>query len=236
MTSIVPQAQREPPGRSASEIVMENEPDESLITYMGFCEEEPETAQAAAGELFRRYSRKMTAWCVRSFLLYRQNHDELVKQTFAKALKGAQAFAPRLAQQADPAKKTRHLKFWLYCILKRLCIDAQRSEHLERDERSGVDVETVEMIVLDPPDDEAGEAPTYRRAELVREFTAGLPKHDQAILYNTMQYYDRGTGQVIMPKPVLTVLCDELGLTRVSLRTKRCRLLQDMRQYIREKE
>lgn len=215
---------------------MENETDESLITYMGFYEEECETAQAAAGELYRRYSRKMTGWCIRSFLLYRQNHEELVKQTFDKALKGARAFAPRLAKQADPAAKTRHLKFWLYCILKNLCIDTQRSEHLERDERSGVDVESVEMIVLDPPDDEAGDIPSDRRAELVREFTAELPKHDQAILYNTMQYYDRGTGQVIMPKPVLTALCAELGLTRVSLRTKRCRLLQDMRQFILENE
>jgi DNA-directed RNA polymerase specialized sigma24 family protein len=236
MSPSAPQVKPEPPGRSAENIVMENETDESLITYMGFYEEERATAEAAVGELFRRHSRKMTAWCVKGFLLYRQNHEDLVKETFRKALKGAKKFASRLAKQSDAVAKTDHIKFWLYCILKRTCIDARRSEHFEHDERSEVDVESVEMVVLDPPDDEVGEAPSDRRADLARQFVAEQEAPDQAILYNTMQYYDRGSGQVVMPKAVLEALCDELQVSRVSLRTKRCRLLQDMGQYMLENE
>ena len=213
---------------------MESETDESLITFMGFHEEERETAESAAGELYRRYSRKMTAWCAKNFLLYRQDHEDLVKRTFKKALSGARAFSPRLAAQANADAKTKHIKFWLYCILKNTCLDARRSERLEREQRSGADVETVEMSTLDPPEADSGESPTIRRVELVHQFAVGLNDRDQAILYNTMQF--RGTGQVIMPKSILDDLCAELGMTRISLRTKRCRLLQDLRQFILENE
>jgi DNA-directed RNA polymerase specialized sigma24 family protein len=215
---------------------MEDESDESLVTYMGFHEEEPESAESAVGELFKRHSRKMTAWCRATFLLYRQNHEDLVKRTFEKALKGAAAFVSKLVKQNDDAAKTRHIKFWLYCILKRTCIDAQRSEKFERAHRSDVDVETVQMVALDPDDTGPGDVPTELRIELVHNFITDQKTNDQAILYNTMQYYDCATGQAIIPKSVLKALCEELEMTTVSLRTKRCRLLQSLHEYIVENE
>jgi hypothetical protein len=51
-----------------------------------------------------------------------------------------------------------------------------------------------------------------------------------------MQYYDRRTGQTVMPKAVLDTLCDELGMTKISLRTQRSRLLERLRQYVLENE
>jgi RNA polymerase sigma factor (sigma-70 family) len=232
----LPRLQQEAPGRAANKIIMENETDESLVTYMGFNDDEPAVAEAAAGELYRRYSRKMTAWCARSFRLYRQNHEDLVKKTFQKALRAAKRFGP-LGRNLSDADKTRHIKFWLYCILKNVCIDAHRSEKAEREERCGLDVENVEDVVaLDPADTEAAEPATHRRAELIRAFVASLAPHDQAILYNTMQYYDRRTGQTVMPKAVLETLCAELGMTKISLRTQRSRLLERMRQYVLENE
>lgn len=214
---------------------MENETDESLITYMGFHEEERETAEAAAGELFRRHSRKMTAWCVKGFLLYRQNHEELVQISFAKALNGAKAFLPRLAKRAEPAEKTKHIKCWLYQILRRTCIDAHRSESLEREHRFEIEVDKVEVI-LDSPDAEAAETPPNHRVEMTRQFAATLEEPDQAIFYNTMQYYDPATGGTVMPESVLDELCAELNLTPISLRTRRSRLLTRLHRYIVENE
>lgn len=232
----LPKFQPEPPGRMASKVDMKKETDESLVTYMGFNDDEPATAEAAAGELFRRHSNKMTAWCAKSFLLYRQNHEDLVKKTFQKALRAAKNF-PSLRPTLSDAEKTRHIKFWLYCILKNVCIDAHRSEQAEREERCEVEVETVaEMVAIDPVDTEAAEPPTSRRVELIRAFIDDLASHDQAILYNTMQYYDRRTGQTVMPKAVLDVLCAELGMTKISLRTQRSRLLERMKQYVLENE
>ncbi len=233
---LVPKIQREPPGRAAPKPVMENESDDSLVTYMGFYEEERATAEAAAAELYRRHSKKMTAWCIKGFLLYRQSHEELVRQTFQKALKAAKNFSLKLPQDATAEAKTRHIKFWLYCVLKNTCIDAQRSERLEREARAEVDVEHVALIVIDPPDSEAVEPPTPRRIGLIRQFIETLPAHDQAILYNTMQYYDRCTKQTVMPKSVLDMLCTELGMTKISLRTQRSRLLERMRQYVLDNE
>lgn len=215
---------------------MQDETDESLVTYMGFNDDEPSVAEEAVAELYRRHSKKMTAWCAKSFLLYRQNHDDLVKKTFQKALRAAKTFGP-LAKSLSDADKTKHIKFWLYCILKNVCIDAHRSEAAEREERSGVEVESVaESVTLDPVDPEAPEPATPRRVDLIRAFIASLPPHDQAILYNTMQYYDRRTGQTVMPKTVLETLCTELGMTKISLRTQRSRLLERMRQYVLENE
>jgi DNA-directed RNA polymerase specialized sigma24 family protein len=160
----------------------------------------------------------------------------LVKKTFHKALRAAKKFGP-LAKALSETEKTKHIKFWLYCILKNICIDAHRSEAAEREERCGVEVETVaDTVALDPVDPEAPEPATSGRVDLVRDFIASLPPHDQAILYNTMQYYDRRTGQTVMPKTVLDSLCTELGMTKISLRTQRSRLLERMRQYVLENE
>jgi DNA-directed RNA polymerase specialized sigma24 family protein len=214
---------------------MENETDESLVTYMGFHAEERETAEAAAGELFRRHSRKLTAWCTKNFLLYKQNHEELVQHVFKKALKGAKAFLPQLAEHVEPAQKTKVIKCWLYLILKHLCIDAWHSEDLEREARANVDVENIQAI-LDTPDSEAAEIPTSRRIELTRQFVGGLNERDQAILFNTMQFYAPGVEETVMPESVLNDLCKELSLNPISLRTQRCRLLKRLRQHIIENE
>lgn len=222
--------------RTTNKAVMENETDESLMTYMGFDEDEPAMAEDAAAELYRRHSKKMTGWCAKGFLLYRQNHEDLVKKTFQKALRAAKTFGP-LKKDLSDAEKTRHIKFWLYYILKNVCIDAHRSEHAEREGRCEFDVETVGAVVaLDSVDTETIEPATHRRMELIREFVAGLAPHDQAILYNTMQYYDRRTGQTVMPKAVLETLCAELGMTKISLRTQRSRLLERMKQYVLDNE
>jgi len=215
---------------------MKDETDESLITLMGFIDDERDTAEAAAGELFRRYSPRMTIWCAKAFLIHHQNHEELVMKTFANALNGAKAFAPQLAKHADPVAKITHIKLWLYRILKNVCIDAQRSEHLERELRSAVDVGKVKTIALDPPDDVPAEEPTNRRIDLVREFIARSDPLARAILINTMQYYDCGSGQVIVPKPMLDDLCRKFGLTRVYLRTKRCRLHHELHEFILQNE
>jgi DNA-directed RNA polymerase specialized sigma24 family protein len=233
---LVPKIQREPPGRIANKIVMQNESDDSLVTYMGFYEEERATAEAAAAELYRRHSKKMTAWCIKGFLLYRQSHEELVRLTFQKALKAAKNFSLKLPKDASVEAKTKHIKFWLYCVLKNTCIDARRSERFEREARAEVDVENVAMVILDAPHDETVEPPTPRRVGLIREFIEQLQPHDQAILYNTVQYYDRRTKQTVMPKPVLDMLCSELGMTKISLRTQRSRLLERMRQYVLDNE
>jgi RNA polymerase sigma factor (sigma-70 family) len=214
---------------------MENETDESLVTYMGFFEEERETAEAAVGELYRRHSKMMTAWCIRNFHLYHQSHEEMVQITFKKALMAAKRFTPLPKAKPDD-EKTRYVKFWLYCILKNTCIDAQRSERFERGARVEVDVEQTAAVVLDPPDEAPAEAPSAHRVELIRQFMATLTPHDQAILYNTMQYYDRHTGQTIMPKPILEELIAELDMTKISLRTQRSRLLERMRLYVLENE
>lgn len=232
----LPKLQREPPERAANKAVMENETDESLVTYMGFDDDEPVMAEDAAAELYRRHSKKMTGWCAKSFLLYRQNHEDLVKKTFQKALRAAKKFGP-LKKELSDAEKTKHVKFWLYCILKNVCIDAYRSEYAEREERCEFDVETVGAVVaLDPVDTEAAEPPPPRRIALIRAFVSGLAPHDQAILYNTMQYYDRRTGQTVMPKAVLEALCAELGMTKISLRTQRSRLLERMKQHVLDNE
>ena len=214
---------------------MENETDESLITYMGFYAEERETATAATAELFRRHSRKMTAWCIKNFLLYRQNHEELVMLTFEKALNGAAAFLPTLTRHAEPAEKTKHIQCWLYQILRRTCIDAHRSESAEREQRSEIEVDRVE-IILDPQDSEIAEVPSSRRVELTRQFVETLDDRSQAIFYNTMQYYDPNSGTTIMPESVLIELCDELSLNPISLRTRRSRLLTRLKQFIVENE
>lgn len=215
-----------------SKINMQDETDEALVVYMGFKDDEPIIAEEAVAELFRRHSKKMNAWCAKCFLLCLQNHEDLVMLTFQKALDAAKTFKP-LAKSLSNTDKTVHVKAWLYSILRNLCIDAYRSEAAEREERSGVEIETVaDVIVIDPVDSEEAEPVTPRRVDLVHEFITSLSARDQAILYNTMQYYVPSTGQTNMPKAILQDLCSELGMTKVSLKTQRFRLLERLKEYI----
>jgi RNA polymerase sigma factor (sigma-70 family) len=216
---------------------MAGETDASLVTYMAFYPEERAAAEAAAAELFRRHSGKMTAWCAKSFWLFRQNHEELVHSTFLKALKGAGAFATRL-EKVPAENRTKQIKFWLYCILKNICIDARRSEETERNERSGFSIDEVggEQIALDEADTGSASLPDDHTITLIREFIAALPARDQAIMYNTMQFYDRRSGSTIMPKEILNDLCSELGMTKTSLKTQRFRLLDRLQQHVQARK
>jgi RNA polymerase sigma factor (sigma-70 family) len=225
------------PAPSIDSFAMNNETDASLITYMAFYAEETPLAESAATELYRRHSRKMTAWCIKSFWLCRQNHEELVQQTFIKALKGANSFASQL-ESVPEEKKTSSIKFWLYCILKNLGIDARRSEQNERNQRceGGIDVIEDAQIVFCEPTNDVAAIPDSRRIGFIGDFIATLPTRDQAIMYNTMQFYDRQTRSTIMPKVILNELCAELGMTKTSLKTQRFRLLDRLRQYLVENE
>ncbi|MFA5263336.1 MAG: hypothetical protein WC378_05880 [Opitutaceae bacterium] len=235
MKGLATEAQRAPSDSTASVLPLEKESDVSLVILMGNMTEQPVLAERAVGELYRRHARKMIGFCAGSFLLYRQNHEELVQRTFQKALRGA-AKKARDFQSGDTAQATtRHVKLWLYRILKRTCIDARRAETLEREQRGEADLERVAVVVYDPVG-EPGEAPTPRRVELVRAFARGLNDRDQAILYNTQQFYDPSTGETSMPENIHAALLKEFAMSESTLRTQRFRLLKRLHQYILQNE
>src|SRR6185369_11959629 len=144
MKGVAPQAQRAPSDSAASALTIEQESDVSLVMLMGSSlGSQPQLAERAAAELYRRHARKMIAFCADSFLLYRQNHEELVQLTFKKAMQASAKKARALREGASNKATTQHVKFWLYRILKFTCIDARRAEQSEREQRDDFDVERV---------------------------------------------------------------------------------------------
>ena len=207
----------------------------SLVILMGQLSEQPQLAEEAAAELYRRHARKMVGFCTDSFILYQQNHEELVQRTFQKALRGA-AKKAREFQSGDASQSTiRHVKLWLYRILKRTCIDARRAESVEREQRRDADMDLVPGIIYDP-EAKPGESPTPRRVELVREFTHALNERDQAILYNTMQFYDPSTDATVVPETIQRSLLEEFDMSESTLRTQRFRILKRLNKYIQKND
>jgi DNA-directed RNA polymerase specialized sigma24 family protein len=232
MKGFLPKTEHVPPDPATHAVVVETETDASLVRLMAQQAERPELAEDAVLELYRRHARRMTAACVKAFALYQQNHEELVRLAFEKALRDAPRKATQLRpDQPDEAHAT-HIKHWLYCILKRTCLDARRGEASERAERSEQDVASVPAVVLDPPDEEAAQAPEPRWMQLVRDFIASCPDRDQKILYNTIQFRDRITGQTSVPQDILNVLLKETKMKEGALRTRRLRLIDRMVQYV----
>ncbi len=235
MNGLATEAQREPPDSAASAIPLDKESDVSLVVLMGKHAQQPLLAERAAGELLRRHGRKMTAFCAGSFLLYRQNHEELVLRTFKKALRSAARKTREFEAAGLSNVTTGQVKLWLYKILKRLCIDAYRAETLEREQRDDVDLERVASVVYEP-EGTPGEPPTSRRIELVREFMQQLGDRDRAILHNTMQFYDPSTDATSVPEEIHAAILKEFGMSEATLRTQRFRLLKRLRDYIEKNE
>jgi DNA-directed RNA polymerase specialized sigma24 family protein len=232
MKGFLPKTEHEPPGPAAHAVVVEKETDASLVRLMAQQAGRPELAEDAVAELYRRHARRMTAACIKAFALYHQHHEELVRLAFEKALRDAPRKATQLRRDLSDESHATHIKCWLYCILKRTCLDARRGEASERAERSDQDVTSVPAVAFDPPDAEPTQPPEPRWMQLVRDFISSCSDRDQKILYNTIQFRDRITGQTSVPQDILDVLLKETKMKEGALRTRRLRLMDRMVQYV----
>lgn len=217
---------------------MVNEPDDSLMTFMALKDEDLELAQDACVELHRRHSRLFVDWCMkRRFETFGEAVEDWVNETFARAYDKAHMFT--CDSKLPTETKTRLVRGWLFRILENLFLERCRNEAREKRLRD-VEFDEAELENLagaeqDSHADGQPSIPTGRKA-LIARFIDGLGNDDRKLLLLTGQYYDPQLKRVEIPREIREVIYSELGVTEVSLRVRRKRLLDRLRDFILEKE
>lgn len=215
-----------------------NEPDDSLLTFMALKDQAPELAQDACVELHRRHARILVGWCMkRRFETFGEAIEDWVNETFARAYEKAHKFScdPKLHAET----KTRLVRGWLFSVLEHLFLERCRDEAREK-QRRATDVaedefENLGGVVETSDADCQPSIPTGRKA-LVARFLESLGNDDRKLLLLTGQYYDSQLKRVEIPSEVREAIYSELGVTAVSLRVRRMRLLNRLRDFILEEE
>lgn len=214
------------------------EPDDGLLTYMALKEIDPQMAEDACVELHRRHSRLIAGWCSkRRFETFGETVQDWVNQTFARAFAKAGSFSCEVKLPSET--KTKLVQGWLFSILEHLFLERCRREAREKRLRdSDVNGEWLENLpnpAQVEPDTDGESVSTGRRALVVR-FLEGLAEDDRKILVVTGQYYDRKLKRVEIPPDIRQVIYSELGVTEGSLRVRRSRLLNRLKDFILENE
>lgn len=218
-----------------------NEPDDSLLTFMALQDQDPELAQDACVDLHRRHARILAGWCMkRRFETFGEVVEDWVNETFAKAYEKAHKFRCDPKQPAET--KAKLVRGWLFRILERLFLERCRAETLEKKLRNTeiaeAEFENLGGAVEDsaPSDSDCQPSVSTGRKALVARFVEGLNNDDRKLLLLTGQYYNSQLRRVEIPSEVRESIYSELGVTAVSLRVRRTRLLNRLRDFILEEE
>jgi hypothetical protein len=157
--------------------------------------------------------------------LLNQPAEHFVNETFIRAFNSAKNFI--LNPATPPAKVTMVVKRWLYNILRNVWIDSFRSTPSQsgKPDTKGEGV----FVLCDPA---AQQATPSRRLLLVENFLASLQEDERVLLTMTGSFFDLTKNCVEIPDDVVEPLCRAMGLTRSSLRVRRKRLLEDLKNYI----
>jgi len=215
-----------------------NEPDDGLLTFMALKEIDPQMAEDACVELHWRHSRLIAGWCSkRRFETFGEAVQDWVNETFARAYDKAGSFS--CDGNLPSETKTKLVQGWLFSILEHLFLERCRREAREKELRdSDVNGEWLENLPNPAPvEPEAGAEPvcTGRKA-LVVQFMEGLAEDDRKLLVITGQYYQVKLKRVEIPREIRKAIYSELGVTEGSLRVRRNRLLNRLKDFILENE
>jgi DNA-directed RNA polymerase specialized sigma24 family protein len=215
--------------------VLELEPDDGLVTYMALKDEDPDLAMRACTELHRRHSRFLMGWCLNNRAeTFGDAAEDFVNLAFIKAYEKAESF--QCPSNLDPALKRRKVVAWLFRILKNSFFDARDKEGSEPvfrtdDDEDGLRLEAPGTNVIQLPSQVSPE-----RKNLVLKFIQSLELVDQAILKVTAECWSPSLRKTVIADDVREKICREFGLTENSLRVRRNRALERLRNFILENE
>ena len=230
----LPQAVR-PPVVAPPDPVLEIEPDDGLITYMALKDEDEELAKRACQELHRRHARLLWGWCLKNRAeTFGDSAEAFVNAAFIKAYESAHTYTPQSGVSAEVRR--RQVIRWLFRLLHNTFLDGRRAEMREPFLRSD---DTNDGLLFDwpqPAEIESLSDISARRKNLVLNFIEQQDATDQAILKVTAQYWSASAKKTVMPEHVRKAVCRELGLTENSLRVRRTRALDRLKDFILQNE
>ncbi|HEY5297272.1 MAG TPA: hypothetical protein VIK59_05060 [Verrucomicrobiae bacterium] len=215
--------------------ILELESDDGLVTYMALKDEDAALARRACEELHRRHARFMLGWCLNNRAeTFGSSAEDFVNIAFRKAYDKADTFICPV--DANVETKRRKVKSWLFLILYNTFLDSRSAEIREPISRSDEDEDGLLFDLPNPNEELNTSNVSPERKTLVWKFIEKQELVDQAILKVTAEYWSPSVNKTVLPDHVRKALCGEFGLTENSLRVRRLRLLERMKNFILENE
>lgn len=207
--------------------------DISLLLMMGDKHNDPDSAEMALREFFRRYQAPLLFFAERSgFLALGWAPDDFVLLTFERAYHKIHLFDP--PSGLPPEELGLKIKSWLFQVAKNEFLmefrkpqrkqEAPTLEELaEEEKKAALPKKVMERFSFNQ---------IQEKKAAVRTFLEGLPKPDRELLVISMNFYDFQARKVIIPEDILDGLADSMGTTPESIKTKRARLMRRLEEYI----
>jgi DNA-directed RNA polymerase specialized sigma24 family protein len=204
--------------------------DVGLVHQMAAQDRAQESAFAACEELHRRHARLLHTWCLTNHAeTFLESAEDFVNLTFCRALKAAPTFSCPISLTAEASRQV--VRAWLFRILKNQFYDARKSERREPVERTEAEEDTTLTDTVQQDTEESCLVPSLRLS-LVHRFLADQELVDRSILNATAEFWCPSAKQTIIPAHVRKAICHEHGLSEISLRVRRKRLLAALKQFI----
>jgi RNA polymerase sigma factor (sigma-70 family) len=219
---------------------LENESIAGLLTTIGCADLDQDQAEAALGELHRRYAAFLMGIAIEGGWEGRGvDCNELVLKILVKVWEAPGAFDPK--QKISEAEQESDFKLWLSKSLKNEFRDALRTL-TRRDHLAPSDPENLEdqgakedILVwqrnLRLEEDPSEEVLTLR-GRLVEQWMDTLNATDREIMAISMMYIAPDTGKCFIPADELTGLAEMLGLLPETIKVKRGRLFTQLMRFL----
>jgi DNA-directed RNA polymerase specialized sigma24 family protein len=219
---------------------LENESIVGLLTTIGCAEIDRRQAEAALGELHRRYAVFLMGIAIEGGWERRGvDCDELVLKTLVMVWENPGAFEPKTNDSETDQESD--FKLWLSKSLKNEFRDALRAlarrNHLApSDPESLEDQGAKEDILLWQRnlrfEEEPSEEVLALRGELVEQWMDTLNAADREIMAVSMMYIAPDTGKCFIPADELAGLAEMLGLLPETIKVKRGRLFARLMKFL----
>ena len=228
------------PLTSLPRVSLKNESIVDLLTTIGCAEIDQGQAEAALGEIHRRYAVFLMGIAIDGEWESRGvDCDELVLKTLVKVWDNPESFEPNQNDGDDDQESD--FKLWLSKSLKNEFLDALRAlvrrDHRQPSEPESLEDQGAEEDILlwqrnlrfeEDPSDEV----RARRGELVEQWMDTLNAADREIMAVSMMYIAPDTGKCFIPADDLAGLAEMLGLLPETIKVKRGRLFARLMKFL----
>ncbi len=218
---------------NTEETVNEETDDISLLLMMGDKSNNPEAAEIALNEFFRRYQRPLLYFAKRNgFRALGWGPDDFVTRTFQKAYAKIHLFDPTPGLSQEDIELEIHC--WLFEIAKNEFLMEFRKP--ARKHEAPVEKELAEEQNKTSLPETATERFSFEQLKekkaAVRTFLDGLSEPDRELLVISMNFYDFQARKSIIPEDILDGLASSMGTTPENIKTKRARLMRKLKEHI----
>jgi RNA polymerase sigma factor (sigma-70 family) len=208
---------------------LSGDPDDDLLVFMTWKQDDPAVAREAWAELYRRHAPYLFGVCCKAFLKTLKTRDrvsDLVTDVFKRVYERAESFKPSGLKDAEAMRK--RIRAWLGTIARRMFLD-----RLPPKDAPAAECQLEQDHWQDIAQPESTEESGCRVTAAVKAAPQKvLTEREREVLGVTLHWYDPSSDHQRMPNEVAAELAKRLGTTPENLRKIRERALAKIEEEV----